>query len=80
VSKPGVFEPPALALEFKCKEITVGRHRMRTKMPKPEVIAAMSRQQIINLRRDLLASHHDLCSNGKCKCELKTKKLPPIPR
>jgi len=56
------------------------KHVLKLEMPSSSVIAGMSKQQIINLRRDLLSVHHSLCVKGKCICVLKSKKLPPIPR
>jgi len=39
----------------------------------------LTRQEIINMRRDLLAVHRKKCGKGKCRCSLAQMDLPAIP-
>jgi hypothetical protein len=51
----------------------MGQHS-RKQMKQP-----LSRQEIINMRRDLLALHRKKCGKGKCSCDLAIMDLPAIP-
>jgi hypothetical protein len=39
----------------------------------------LTRQEIINMRRDLLAEHRKKCGKGQCHCSLAQADLPDIP-
>lgn len=38
-----------------------------------------TRQEVINMRKELLATHRKTCGKGKCKCSLAQADLPAIP-
>lgn len=51
----------------------MGRHHIKY-TGKP-----LTRQEIIDMRRDALAKHRKKCNKGKCKCGLDMMELPEIP-